>query len=145
MNQHEQSVGVRAEWLESVTAQCQIFAGEAVLLCEPDEISDVAAGFSERLTQPASYVERLVLGALLIELAIRWGTLVHAQAHYGKPVQPCAFTATNALDLLCNRAPERHYGSSRGRARSLSTSCERTPPRPPNASARSSGRPTGNR
>jgi AraC-like DNA-binding protein len=108
-----------------------MFVGEAVLLCEPDEISEVAVGFSERLSRPTSYVERLVLRALLIELAIRWGSLVHAQAHYGKLDQPCAFMATRALDRLCDRA---HLSATEGFvawARAFSADLMRTHPASP--------------
>ena len=125
------SVGVRAEWLESVAAQCPTFVGDAVLLCEPDEISDVAVGFSDRLSRPTSYVERLVLRALLIELAIRWGTLVHTQAHRGKPVQLCPFTATTALNLLCDRVHLNVTEAFVAWARAFSADLIRTDPASP--------------
>jgi AraC-like DNA-binding protein len=98
---------VRAEWLERVVAQCQLFAGDAVLLGAPDEVIGLAAGFSERLAKPASHVEHLVLRALLIELAIRWSTLLHSHAHYGEPVQLCPFTGMCALDHLCDHAHQK--------------------------------------
>jgi AraC-like DNA-binding protein len=101
-NGHESRSAIRRHWLDAVVAASQQIAGEAHLI-EPDDAHEMLQGFVQPLPSPLSVVERLLMRAVLLDVAWRCGRTIHARAHRGHPGR-CPFVPTTCLDRFW-RAP----------------------------------------
>jgi AraC-like DNA-binding protein len=82
-------------WFEDVIARCQVFIGERT----PTEfdIVDVASTFSCSLPDPRCPAEDLLLRAVLLDVADRWGVSLHEDLHRRANRAPCGFDAASTL------------------------------------------------
>jgi AraC-like DNA-binding protein len=96
-----------AEWFESAVARCQVFIGTQT----PTEfdIVTVASTFVQSLPDARCPAEDLLLRSLLLDVADRWGTSVHADLHQRPNSQPCGFDPTSTLrEFLRARGNAKH-------------------------------------
>jgi methylphosphotriester-DNA--protein-cysteine methyltransferase len=92
----------RPSWLEDVVAHCQRFVGTAMR--PPDDgVISIASNFLATLPDAATPAEDLALRALLFDVAARWGTRLHADAHRLSSKR-CEFVDTQLLGLFANDA-----------------------------------------
>ena len=101
-NEHGSRSAIRRHWLDAVVAASQHLAGHAHTI-EPEDAHEMLANFVQPLPAPVSVVERLIMRALLLDVAWRCGRTIHARAHRGYPGR-CPFIPTTCLDRFW-RAP----------------------------------------
>ena len=95
---------VRPVWLDAIVAASQDVAGLSQVI-DPDDVHHMLTAFARRLPAPVSIVERLVLRALLLDVAWAFGGTIHARAHRGHPGK-CPFVPTTCLDRFWSVPPQ---------------------------------------
>jgi AraC-like DNA-binding protein len=88
----------------------------------------VAEEFVGQLSDPHNAIEELLLRGILLEVAIRWSTIVHARAH-DATVEGCPFAAS--LHLLWTPTPRSAKVRFIAWARAFAIEFERIHPAPP--------------
>jgi hypothetical protein len=71
---------LRTDWLHRVVDQLQVAVGDA-LSAHPEIACGKLHAFGERLPQPTSAVERLILRGVLFEYACRTSAVLHRSVH----------------------------------------------------------------
>jgi AraC-like DNA-binding protein len=87
---------VRPVWLDAVVAASQHVAGQSLVI-DLGDVYHMLTTFARSLSAPATTVERLILRALLFDVAWRCGRTIHARAHRGRPGR-CPFVPTTCLE-----------------------------------------------
>jgi AraC-like DNA-binding protein len=87
---------IHRHWLDTLVAAVQHVAGHAQTI-DPDDAEEMLSGFVQSLPSPVNVVERLIMRALLLDVAWRCGRTIHARAHRGH-VGNCPFVPTTCLD-----------------------------------------------
>jgi len=93
---NESRPAVRASWLDAVVVASQQVAGQCDVI-DPEHVHHLLTAFARALPTPASVVERLIMRALLLDVAWRSGRTIHARAHRGHAGR-CPFVPTTHLD-----------------------------------------------
>ena len=91
-----------SDWFESVVARCQVFIGKP----RPTEfnIVDVASTFVHDLPDARCPGEDLLLRALLLDVADRWGVSLHEDVHRRRNAAACGFDTATTLRVFLNSA-----------------------------------------
>jgi AraC-like DNA-binding protein len=95
---------VRPVWLDVVVAASQRVAGESQVI-DPADAQPMLTAFVRALPAPASVVERLILRALLLDVAWRYGRTAHARAHRGQRGK-CSFVPIRCLERFWGAPPQ---------------------------------------
>jgi len=82
---------VRHVWLESVIRECQTLEGYSL----PDvaNLEQALWAFPDRIPDPQSALETVLLRGMLAELCLRWGDAAHRSYHHVHPEPKCSFAA----------------------------------------------------
>jgi len=88
----------RPEWLKTVVARCQLFAGTASQPSDSGSIPELAASFLEAVPDAHVMAEDLALRSLLMDLAARWAAYLHERAHPELEAGTCSFDTRQTLD-----------------------------------------------
>src|SRR5439155_19738592 len=87
---------VRRSWVASIARETQIATGK-ILDVDPEDAERVLNEFADALPVPTNQAERVMLRGVLLELASRIGTHLHAQAHQ-RQGPPCPFVPGRFLE-----------------------------------------------
>ena len=97
-------VAIRPSWLAIVVTASQRIAGVAPAVM-PEDVYDVLNSFAESLPNAISHIEGLLLRAMLWDVAIRFGEMVHERIHGGRPMS-CGFVPSAYLARVFQRELE---------------------------------------
>jgi hypothetical protein len=89
-------VGVREEWVHSLSGEVQRFIGGIQFSDSPRDPEARADELTSRIPDPASPLEERLLRGQLLELAVWWAAVAHQQLHHGMGPS-CAFRAEIAV------------------------------------------------
>lgn len=87
---------VRPQWLTTIVTLSQTIAGQSQVT-SLDDVEPWLNAYLASLPAPANQVERLVLRAVLLDVAWQCGRVLHARAHRS-PVRRCGFEPAVVLD-----------------------------------------------
>lgn len=125
--QHNESGhAIRPSWLLAIVAESQRVAGRAHVI-ELDDVRTLLTDFVSALPAPSSYVEQLVLRALLIDVAWRSAHTLHRRAHGGRPAH-CTFEPAATLDPFWRPPPQHADAAFRAWLDAFSADFTRTHP-----------------
>jgi AraC-like DNA-binding protein len=94
---------LRAIWLATVVFECQHVAGRCLNVTR-DELTSILLTFVDRLPDPQSHIEHLILRGILLDVAHRSGRVLHGSLHLSD--RPCDLSDRLLLERLAESGHE---------------------------------------
>ena len=117
------------DWLHQVVRACQELAGHAAPPRRSRSVRSLFMEFERQLPVPRSANENVVLRALLLETALRWGHADHWAYHVDFPDAECAGDPAAEALSVWRDAPAAATGAFRAWAAAYLENIERVHPR----------------
>jgi AraC-like DNA-binding protein len=121
-------IGVRDDWIDRVVTACASIGTEAVAR-RARSARHLLSAFEQQLPPATSRAERMVLRAMLIEVALRWGHADHWAYHAEFPDADCAEDPSSIAMTAWHDADADALATFRAWAEAFSANMERVHPR----------------
>lgn len=99
--QHRNSpANIRRDWVNHVVAEAQRTAGRSLVI-DPEQTEATLLQFIGALPAPANHLERLILRAMLFDVAWKFGSTIHRRTHRRHSAK-CRFVPAALMGSLVN-------------------------------------------